>query len=68
MPKPKAEKRLADGIVSTVFHDFIEALSSDPTVPGDVPERLRTVFLEDRDLSVDAIRKAALDDASGQPS
>jgi hypothetical protein len=48
MPKLKPIPQLQQGIVSTVFNDFLAALESKPDVDKQVIERLRVALLEDQ--------------------
>jgi hypothetical protein len=58
MAKQKPVTQAQQGIVSSVFNNFLASLRTDPAIDASIAERLRVVLLEDQALSADAIRKA----------
>ena len=58
MPKKNADVEPPHDIVSSVFEDFLAALSNKAIAEQRVIERLRSALLEEHDLSVETIRHA----------
>ena len=58
MPRKEIKAEPKQGVVSTVFEDFVTALRNDPAIDPEVVNRLNSVLLKGQDLSVDALRRA----------
>lgn len=58
MPHKESKPEPTQGVVMTVFEDFIAALRSDSAVDPAIVSRLESALLKGRDFSVDALRNA----------
>jgi len=56
MPKQKTIHE-QQGVVSTVFESFVEALSADTSLDPRIAERFKAAFSENPELSVDSVRR-----------
>jgi hypothetical protein len=66
MTQQNAEPDPSHNIVSSVFEDFLAALSSKAIVEEKIIEQLRSALLDKQDLSAEAIRRALFLEESPQ--